>query len=394
MSFVFAKRMDNIKASEIRELLKVTQNPEIISFGGGFPAAESFPVEELKKAAIKVMELYPAKALQYGPTDGYLPLREQIVKRMKKVQVDCKPEDILVTSGSQQGLEFAAKLFINPGDIIVCESPTYLGALNAFKAYEPQFIECPTDKDGMLTDELEKILKENQGKVKFIYVIPDFQNPTGNTWSLERRKGLIEMANKYGVVIFEDNPYGDLRYEGEVLPSVKSLDTEGRVVFLGTFSKILCPGFRLGWIVANPEILGKFNQIKQGADLQSSTFSQIQTAIYLEDNDLEAHIKDILGIYRTRRDAMIKAMEETFPKEVEFTRPTGGLFLWLTFPKHVNGKELAAKAIENKVAFVPGGAFYPHPGNENHARLNYSACDVDRTIEGINRLAKCIKEFL
>lgn len=394
MSFVFAKRMDNIKASEIRELLKVTQNPEIISFGGGFPAAESFPVEELKKAANKVMELYPAKALQYGPTDGYLPLREQIVKRMKKVQVDCKPEDILVTSGSQQGLEFAAKLFINPGDIIVCESPTYLGALNAFKAYEPQFIECPTDKDGMLTDELEKILKENQGKVKFIYVIPDFQNPTGNTWSLERRKGLVEMANKYGVVIFEDNPYGDLRYEGEVLPSVKSLDTEGRVVFLGTFSKILCPGFRLGWIVANPEILGKFNQIKQGADLQSSTFSQIQTAIYLEDNDLEAHIKDILGIYRTRRDAMIKAMEETFPKEVEFTRPTGGLFLWLTFPKHVNGKELAAKAIENKVAFVPGGAFYPHPGNENHARLNYSACDVDRTIEGINRLAKCIKEFL
>lgn len=394
MSFVFAKRMDNIKASEIRELLKVTQNPEIISFGGGFPAAESFPVEELKIAGNKVMELYPAKALQYGPTDGYLPLREQIVKRMKKVQVDCKPEDILVTSGSQQGLEFAAKLFINPGDVIVCESPTYLGALNAFKAYEPEFIECPTDKDGMLTDELEKILKENQGKVKFIYVIPDFQNPTGNTWSLERRKGLVEMANKYNVVIFEDNPYGDLRFEGQALPSVKSLDTEDRVVFLGTFSKILCPGFRLGWIVANPEILNKFNQIKQGADLQSSTFSQIQTAVYLEDNDLEAHIKKILNIYTTRRDAMIKAMEETFPQEVEFTRPNGGLFLWLTFPKHVNGKELAAKAIENKVAFVPGGAFYPHPGNENHARLNYSACDVERTIEGINRLAKCIKEAL
>ncbi len=392
MAFKFAKRMENIKASEIRELLKVTQNPEIISFGGGFPAAQSFPVEALRKSVDKVFEKYPAQALQYGPTDGFLPLREEIVKRMEKVQVKCTADDILITSGSQQGLSFSAKLFIDKGDIIVCESPTYLGAINAFKAFEPKFIECPTDKDGMLTEELEKILKDNE--VKFIYVIPDFQNPSGNTWSLERRKGLIEMANKYDVVIIEDNPYGDLRFEGEPLPSLKSLDTEERVVFLGTFSKILCPGFRLGWVVANPEILGKYNQIKQAGDLQSSTFSQIHTAVFLQENDLEAHIQKIVDLYVKRRDVMLKAMDDYFPEGVTFTRPVGGLFTWVTFPEHVDGKELAQRAIEKKVAFVPGGAFYPNGGNLNHARLNYSASDEETIIEGIKRLAEVIKEFL
>lgn len=392
MAFEFAKRMDNIKASEIRELLKVTQNPEIISFGGGFPATESFPVEALRAASIKVLDEYAFKALQYGPTEGYVPLREEIVKRMKGIEVDCSVEDVLVTSGSQQGLDFCAKVFINPGDVIVCESPTYLGAINAFKAYEPKFIECNTDADGMITEDLEKILKEND--VKFIYVIPDFQNPSGNTWTLERRKGLIELANKYDVVVVEDNPYGDLRFEGEPVASVKSLDTEDRVIFLGTFSKILCPGFRLGWTVAGKEILNKFNMVKQGADLQSSTFAQIQTAIFLTENDLTAHIQSIVDLYRKRRDCMLKAMEDYFPKEVTFTRPEGGLFTWVTFPKHINGKELAKKAIEKKVVFVPGGSFFPHPGNDNFARLNYSASDEETTIEGIKRLAEVIKEAL
>lgn len=392
MAYKFAKRMDNIKASEIRELLKVTQNPEIISFGGGFPAAQSFPVEALKKAADKVFEKYPAQSLQYGPTDGFLPLREEIVKRMAKVQVKCAAEDILVTSGSQQGLEFSAKLFVNEGDVIVCESPTYLGAINAFKAYGPKFIECPTDADGMITEELEKILKNNE--VKFIYVIPDFQNPSGNTWALERRKGLIEMANKYDVVIIEDNPYGDLRFEGQKQPSVKSLDTEDRVVFLGTFSKILCPGFRIGWVMANPEILSKYNQIKQAADLQSSTFSQIHTAVFLQDNDLDKHIQTIIDLYKKRRDVMLKAMKDFFPEGVTFTHPEGGLFTWVTFPEHVDGKVLAQKAIEKKVAFVPGGSFYPNGGNANHARLNYSASDEETIVEGIKRLAEVIKDAL
>ncbi len=392
MAFKFAKRMDNIKASEIRELLKLTAQPDIISFAGGLPAAESFPVEELIIASDKVLRETPASALQYGTTDGYLPLREQIVERMAKLNVKCTPDDVLVTSGSQQGLEFSAKILIDPGDIIVCESPTYLGALNAFKAYEPEFIECPTDEKGMITEELEKILKDN--KVKFIYAIPDFQNPSGNTWSKERREGLIEMANKYDVIVIEDNPYGELRYEGERMPSVKSLDTEGRVVFLGTFSKILCPGYRLGWIVASPEILAKYNFAKQGADLQSCTTTQMVAAEFLQANDLDKHIAKIVAMYKSRRDVMLSSLDEFFPKEVTWTRPEGGLFLWLTFPKHVSGRDLAAKAIEKKVAFVPGGAFFPHPGNENFARMNYSAANEEKIKEGIQRLAEALKEVL
>ncbi len=390
MSFTYANRMELIKASEIRELLKVTQNPEIISFGGGFPAVESFPIEELRVASDNVLKNNASRALQYGPTDGFVPLREEIVKLMAKQGVECGIEDILITSGSQQGLEFSAKIFINPGDGIVCESPTYLGAINAFKGYQPEFFECDTDENGMIMSDLENILK-NQN-IKFIYAIPDFQNPTGNTWSMERREKLVELANKYDVVILEDNPYGALRFEGESLPSVKSLDTENRVVFLGTFSKILCPGYRLGWVVAGKELLEKYNLIKQGADLQSCTTTQMQAAEFLKTNDLDAHIEKIKKLYVARRDVMIKAIEELFPKEVSFTRPEGGLFLWLTFPEYINGRELAKKAIEQKVAFVPGGSFFPKSGIENFARLNYSACDEEKIREGMERLAKVINE--
>ncbi len=392
MAFKFAKRMDNIKASEIREILKLTAQPEIISFAGGLPAVESFPMDALRAASDKVLKENGPAALQYSSTDGYPRLREHIVKRMEKVSVKCTADDILVTGGSQQGLEFSAKLFINPGDKIVCESPTYLGALNAFKSYEPEFIECPTDKDGMIIEELDKILA--QGGVKFIYVIPDFQNPTGNTWAMERREGLIEMANKHDVVIIEDDPYGELRYEGEVMPSVKSLDTEGRVVFLGTFSKILCPGYRLGWICASPEILEKYNFIKQGSDLQACTSTQMQAAQFMDDNDIEEHIKTIIELYKKRRDVMLKALEEYLPKEVSYTHPEGGLFLWLTFPEGVDSKELAKVCIEKKVAFVPGGAFFPTPGNDNYARINYSASNEEKIVEGVKRLAEAIKEFL
>ena len=263
MGLNYAKRMDNIRASEIRELLKLTQRPEVISFAGGLPAPELFPVEEFKRVAKEVLDENGTAALQYGPTEGYLPLREKIVERMKKIKVDLKAENILITSGSQQGLDFSAKIFINPGDVIICESPSYLGAINAFKAYEPRFVEVETDDEGMIMEKLEEALKENEN-VKFIYVIPDFQNPSGKTWSLERRKGLVELANKYNVAIIEDNPYGELRFEGEILPAVKHFDTEGRVVFLGTFSKIFCPGLRLGWVAADGEVLNKYILVKQG----------------------------------------------------------------------------------------------------------------------------------
>lgn len=391
MNLNYAKRMDNIKASEIRELLKLTQQPQIISFARGLPAPESFPIEELTRIGRMVLEDTGVQALQYGSTEGYPPLREAISKRMAKTKVDVKADDILVTSGSQQGLDFAAKIFINPGDIIVCESPTYLGAINAFKAYEPEFIEIDTDKDGMIMEDLEKALKDND-KVKFIYVIPDFQNPSGKTWSIERRKKLVELANKYDVAILEDNPYGELRFEGEILSAIKYYDEEGRVIFLGTFSKILCPGLRLGWVAASPEILNKFIMVKQGADLQSSTISQMEVARFIEEYDLDEHIEKIIDLYRERRDLMMKTIEEEFPKEATYTYPEGGLFTWVVLPEYMNARELAVKALEQNVAYVPGGSFYPNGGNENTFRLNYSNMDNERIVEGIKRLGKVLKD--
>jgi DNA-binding transcriptional MocR family regulator len=385
--------MDNIRASEIRELLKLTQRPEVISFAGGLPAPELFPVEEYKKVTAEVLDKDGTIALQYGPTEGYLPLREQIVKRMAKVHVNVTPDDILITSGSQQGLDFSAKIFINPGDIILCESPSYLGAINAFRAYEPNFLEIDTDDEGMIMEDLEEALANNEN-VKFIYVIPDFQNPSGRTWSTERRKRLVELANKYNVAIVEDNPYGELRFEGEILPAVKHYDTEGRVIFLGTFSKIFCPGLRVGWVAAEKGVLNKFNLAKQGADLQSSTISQMEIAKFLEMYDIEEHIEKLKVVYKKRRDLMMKAMEEEFPKEVKFTYPKGGLFTWVVLPEHMNAREIAVKALEQNVAFVPGGSFFPNGGHENTFRANYSNMNEERIVEGIKRLGKVLKETM
>ncbi|MCT4660987.1 MAG: PLP-dependent aminotransferase family protein [Tissierellales bacterium] len=393
MGLNYAKRMEKIKASEIRELLKLTQKPEIISFAGGLPAPELFPVEQMKKVTDMVLDENGQKALQYGPTEGYDPLREQIVKRMEVLKINSKKEDVLVTNGSQQGLDFTARVFFNQDDIVLCESPSYLGAINAFKAYGPKFIEVPTDKDGMKMDELEKILKENDN-VKVAYVIPDFQNPTGRTWSVDRRKRLVELANEYNIAIVEDNPYGELRFEGEIPPSVKSFDTEGRVIFLGTFSKTMCPGLRIGWVCAEPEVLNKYILVKQGADLQASTISQMQLAKFLEVYSIEEHIEKIKEVYGKRRDLMMKTLKEELPEGIEFTYPEGGLFTWVELPESINARELAVKAIEKNVAFVPGGSFFPNGGHENTLRLNYSNMDEERIVIGIKRLAEAIKEML
>jgi len=393
MKLNYSNRMDGIKASEIRELLKLTQQPEIISFAGGLPAPELFPVEEIKEMSIKVLEDMGTKALQYGPTEGYDPLREKIAKRMKKYGVDTDMKNILITSGSQQGLDFTGKIFLDKDDVVLCESPSYLGALNAFKAYEPKFIEIPTDDDGMNMEELEKVLKTTDN-VKVLYVIPDFQNPSGRTWSVERRKKVIELANKYNLPIVEDNPYGELRFEGEMPPSIKSFDIEGRVIFLGTFSKTLCPGFRLGWTCADYEVLNKYILIKQGADLQASTFSQMILDRFLTEYDLDEHIEKIKSVYSKRRDLMIKTMREEFPEDIEFTIPEGGLFTWVTLPESINARDLATKCIEKKVAFVPGGSFYPNGGNENTLRINYSNMDEERIVIGVKRLAESIKEMI
>lgn len=393
MALKYADRMALVKASEIRELLKLTQKPEIISFAGGVPAPELFPIEEMKKISREVLENNGTVALQYGPSEGYDPLRQKIAGRMKKNQVDITADEILITTGSQQGLDFSGKIFINPGDKIICEKPTYLGAINAFRAYDPDFVDIEMDDDGMKMDELEKALEEN-GDAKFIYVIPDFQNPTGKTWSIKRRKQLVELANKYDIAIIEDNPYGELRYEGEINPAIKHFDIEGRVIFLGTFSKTFCPGLRIGWVAASPEVLNKYVLIKQGADLQSNTMAQMELDLYLENYSLDKHIEKIKEVYLKRKKTMIRVIEEEFPEEVKFTNPDGGLFSWVELPEHINTRELAEKALEKKVAYVPGGSFYANGGHENTMRLNYSNMNEDKIEEGMKRLAQVIKKEL
>ncbi len=389
----YAKRMDNIKGSDIREILKLTQQPDIISFAGGLPAPELFPIEKIKTAAVEVLNKHGRKALQYGPTEGYIPLRNKIVNQVKKFGIDSNYNNILITSGSQQGLDMIAKLYIDPEDVILCESPSYLGALNAFKAYEPKFIEVKTDNNGMLMDDLEVHLKNNE-KIKLIYVIPEFQNPTGRTWSVERRKKLVELANKYNVIIVEDNPYGELRFDGQLNPSVKSFDTENKVIYLGTFSKIFCPGYRTAWILASEDIIHKLIFIKQGIDLQTSTIAQYDINEFMEMYDIEEHIKELVSVYRERRNIMLDEMKKTFPKEVIFTYPEGGLFTWVELPERVNTRDLLVKAVEKKVAFVPGGSFFPNGGNECCMRLNYSNMKPDKIKQGVDILSELIKNEL
>lgn len=390
----FADRMSLLTGSEIRELLKLTSQPDIISFAGGMPAPELFPVEAMKEATVKMMDEMGRVALQYTSTEGIPALRQKIVDRMKaKNGITTDIDHILITSGSQQGLDFSARVFLNKGDVVLLESPSYLGAVNAFKACEPNFIEVPTDDNGMIMEELDKILADTEN-VKMIYVIPDFQNPSGRTWTLERRQKFMEIINKYEIPVIEDNPYGELRFENENMPSLKSLDTKGLVVFLGTFSKILAPGYRLGWVCAESEILGKYNFMKQASDLQASTVTQLETNTYLDMNDLDAHVEKIKAVYVKRRDCMLKAMEENFPKECTWTHPDGGLFTWVVLPEYMNAKELAKECLAKKVAYVPGGGFFPNGGHENTFRMNYSCMPEEKIEEGIKRIAEVIKANL
>lgn len=391
MSFNFAKRMNNLEASEIREILKITERPEVISFAGGLPAPELFPVEEMKVVTLKVLEEDGRQALQYTTTEGFLPLREKIAERMNnKFETKVAPDNILIISGSQQGLDFSGRLFLDEDDVVLCESPTYLGAINAFKAYMPKFIEVPTDQNGMVIAELERIL-DTTPNVKLAYVIPDFQNPTGRTWSLERRKEFMEVINKYEIPVIEDNPYGELRFEGETLPALKSLDEKGLVVYLGTFSKTFCPGLRIGWIAADKRLLEKYILLKQGVDLQSSTIAQREIAKFLELYNLDEHVEKIKKVYRKRRDLIIATMQENFPDTIKFTYPEGGLFTWVELPPDVDARQVLRNSLEHNVAFVPGGSFFPNGGKENTFRINYSNMPEEKIVEGIRRLAKVLQ---
>ncbi len=394
MKFEFAERMSSLKASEIREILKVTQRPEVISFAGGLPAPETFPIEQIKEANRLVLEESGRKALQYSTTEGFDPLRKWIAQRMNTtIGTHLEYDNILITHGSQQGLDLMGKIFLNKDDVVLCESPTYLAAISAFKAYECKFIEVPTDKDGMIPEELERIIKSTP-KVKLIYTIPTFQNPTGITWPLERRKAIVEVADKYNKVIIEDNPYGELRYKGENLPSLQSFDKTGNVVCFGTFSKIFCPGYRIAWVAAHKDIIEKLVIIKQSTDLQCNTSAQMEIAKFLELNDIDEHIKGIRELYKKRCELALNTMEKEFPDCVEFNRPEGGLFTWIKLPENINARELLLKCLEKNVAFVPGGPFFPNGGHENYFRINYSNMPEDRIVEGIKIIGQVIKEYI
>ena len=395
----FAQRTQRMGSSAIRELLKLTEQPDIISFGGGMPAPEVFPIEEFSEACQRVLKDMGPQSLQYGPTEGFLPLREMIARHSARYGIDVSPDNIMITSGSQQALDLLGKILINRGDRILVESPTYLGALQAWNAYGAEYVTVPMDEHGMITDALEEALRSGP---KFIYVLPNFQNPTGVTLAEERRMKLIELADRYGVPIVEDDPYGQLRYEGEHLPSVVVLDSQfrdncsicyrGNVIYLSTFSKILAPGIRLAWVVAPPEVIRKLVQAKQGADLHSSTFNQLVTYEVARGGFLDRHVKLIRNVYRERRDVMLAALDGYFPAGVDWTHPEGGLFLWGILPETMSSSDVLKTAIEQKVAFVPGGPFYPTGGGYNTMRLNFSNANPEKIREGIARLGKVIRE--
>jgi 2-aminoadipate transaminase len=396
----YAQRTQRMKSSAIRELLKFTQQPDIISFGGGLPAPDVFPVEEVSAACEKVLRDNGATALQYGTTEGYMPLREMIARHTARFGINVSVDNIMITSGSQQALDLLGKIFINHGDRILVEAPTYLGALQAWNTYGAEYVAVPFDNNGMVTDELDKALRYGP---KFIYVLPNFQNPTGVTTSLERRKHLVELADRYGVPIIEDDPYGQLRFEGEHLPAVEVLDSQtrgnascysGNVIYLSTFSKILAPGLRLAWVIAPPEVIAKLVQAKQGADLHTATFTQMVAYEVGHGGFFDKHIRNICNVYRERRDVMLDALEEHMPTGVRWTKPKGGLFLWVEMPAQLKSAEVLTKAVERKVAFVPGMPFYPNGGGENTMRLNFSNASPEKINEGIARLGMVIKEQL
>lgn len=399
----YAQRTLGIKSSAIRELLKITQKPEIISFGGGLPAPDVFPVERFEEACHKVLSEHGAMALQYSTTEGYQPLREMIAQNLTRYGIFAKADNVLITAGSQQALDLIGKLLINRGDRILLEAPTYLGALQAFNVYGAQYVPVPVDDDGMITDQVDISLRTGP---KFMYILPNFQNPAGVTLSEGRRHQLILLADKYGIPIIEDDPYGQLRYEGEHLPPLVALDrqnlrrdngfTLGNVIYLSTFSKTLAPGIRLAWIVAPEDVIVKLVQLKQATDLHTSTFNQYVAYEVARDGFLDEHVKLIRKVYRERRDAMLQALQEYFPPEVTWTHPKGGLFLWVTMPEGTDSDALLRSALTENVAFVAGDSFYANNGHEGsrHMRLNFSHSRPERIREGIRRLSIAVKTQL
>lgn len=388
MTRIFADRMSFVHKSFVREILKVTEDREVISFAGGLPNPRCFPVQEIAAAAEKVLNECGEAALQYATSEGYLPLRQMIARRYAEQGVLVSPSEILITNGSQQGLDLLGKAFLNKGDGIIVERPTYLAAIQSFGLFEPRFHSVPLQEDGVDPEAIEKALTQDESKL--FYSVPNFQNPTGITYSREKRRAVAEKLQGNNTVFIEDNPYGELRFIGEDEPSLRTFLGDD-CVLLGSFSKIVSPGIRLGWIAACPEIMEKLIVAKQASDLHSNYLCQRIVHQYLLDNDIERHIAKIRKIYKEQRDHMVQMMEECFPEKVCFTRPEGGMFLWATLPESMSALDLFHQAIKENVAFVPGQAFYANGGGNNTMRLNFSNSDEDKISEGIIRLAKVIK---
>lgn len=397
MAIRFSSTLEAIKGSDLGPLLALTAKPEVISFAGGLPAPQTFPLKELTECAVKVREQDGAGAMQYGPSMGFMQLRQDIADRMNRMygpmgMDKVEPKNIIITTGSQQGLDILGRVFLDKDDVVLIESPSYLGAINAFELNQPKFVEVPTDGEGMIPEELEKILETTE-RVKFIYVIPNYQNPTGICWSLERRQALMALAAKYEIPVVEDNPYGDLRFEGEEINPLISMDPKHLVIYSGTFSKTLAPGMRLAWLVANDKIMAKLDLVKGATDLSTPGPTQRECAMYMENYDFEGHIKENCALYAKRRDAMCEAIKKYFPENVKCTYPHGGLFLWVELPEGIDARKMLMACIENNVAYVPGDSFFPASKKKNYFRLNFSYNDESVIEEGIKRLGEALKNY-
>lgn len=392
---IYADRVKPMKGSAIREMFKRMQDPEIISLAGGNPASELFPGEELSEIAENILRTNPTGALQYGTTDGTPEMKRAAISRAEKAGAYREGDGILIVTGANQGIDLTAKALINKGDKIIVESPSFVGSLNAFRTYEAELVGVRVDGDGMNMEELEKTLSENSG-VKMIYTIPTFQNPTGTTMSLEKRKRLIELANKYDVVVMEDNPYGDLRFKGEAVPTLKSLDTEDRVVYVGSFSKILSPGMRLGYIIGAKPLMDKVEILKQANDVHTPVLTQMMCVEFMKKYNIDEYIENNRQLYGKKCAVMLEAMEKYFPKgSVEWTTPEGGIFLWCVCPGIEDISPVVEKALEKKVAIVPGSNFETDmSAPSNMFRLNYSSATPEKIEEGIRRLGEALREVL
>ncbi len=386
MQWQFSRRAEQLQSSVIREILKVTMRPEITSFAGGLPSPATFPVERMRAAFDAVLSRQGSVALQYGPSDGYAPLREWVADQLSTDGVRILPEQVLMTSGSQQALDLLAKVLIDQGSKVLVETPSYLGALQAFSVYEPEFVSVPTDDGGLLPEAVAPIA---QG-ARLLYALPNFQNPTGRTLSVERRLALVETCARLGLPLIEDDPYGALSYRGEPLPKMLGMNPHG-VIHMGSFSKVLTPGIRLGYVVAPVTLVRKLEQAKQAADLHTSQLTQMVVHEVVKDGFLTQHIPTIRALYADRCQVMLSAMDEFFPKSATWTRPEGGMFIWVTLPKHIDSMKLLEEAIAQHVAFVPGTSFYANVPETNTLRLSFVTVPPERIRDGVERLGKLIE---